>query len=242
MDAAAASSFATVKAVILGNGSAGKSSVCERLRQDGFSRVYKQTIGIDWHEKLLHIRDKLVTLQLHDIGGQSLASPMLSQYIAGAGIILLLYDITDEASFSDAKDWLAAAQRVLSDLAASRGSEAAVAPHIYLVGNKVDLPHLRKVSADDHAAFIAVNKLQGGFFVSARTGEGVFTAFFTAAAARCGMTLSDTEIEFTRKVLTAPVDATEDAARLPGADDIEREDMAAESRKAGAASGCCVVQ
>lgn len=240
MDAAAASSFATLKAVILGNGSAGKSSVCERLRQDGFSRVYKQTIGIDWHEKLLQIRGKQVTLQLHDIGGQSLASPMLSQYVAGAGIIFLLYDITDAASFSDAKDWLAAAQRALSELGA-HGSGPALPPHIYLMGNKVDLPHLRKVSAEDHAAFVAVNKLQGDFFVSARTGEGVFTAFFTAAAARCGMTLSDSEIEFTRKVLAAPVDATEDDTRLPGADDIEREDMAAESRKS-TAGGCCVVQ
>ena len=120
---------------------------------------------------------------------------------------------------------------------------------LYLLANKVDLPHLRKVTPDAHAKFIRDHALTGGFEVSARTGESVLTAFFTAAAKYTGVDLTPTEIAATEKVVAVSVAAPaggEEEARRAGADDIEREDMEAEARKSGGGSGggasCCCVQ
>ncbi|CAM9331852.1 unnamed protein product, partial [Heterosigma akashiwo] len=41
------------------------------------------------------------------------------------------------------------------------------APKIYLIGNKIDLIGLRKVSETDHAEWIENHPVAGGFFMSA---------------------------------------------------------------------------
>lgn len=54
------------KLILLGNGSVGKSSIICRFVDDGFTRVYKQTVGLDFFEKRLNLRgDKRVLLQVH---------------------------------------------------------------------------------------------------------------------------------------------------------------------------------
>ena len=53
------------KLILLGNGSAGKSSIIARFTDDGFGRVYKQTVGLDFFEKLLPLQgDRRVKLEL----------------------------------------------------------------------------------------------------------------------------------------------------------------------------------
>ena len=47
---------AVCKLTLVGNGSVGKTSICQRFRDDGFQRVYRQTIGIDFVEKKLEVR------------------------------------------------------------------------------------------------------------------------------------------------------------------------------------------
>ena len=36
-----------VKLILLGNGSVGKTSIISRFTDDGFAKVYKQTVGLD---------------------------------------------------------------------------------------------------------------------------------------------------------------------------------------------------
>jgi hypothetical protein len=47
----------TLKFLLVGNGSAGKTSLCQRFRTDGFERVYRQTVGVDFYEKEVRVRD-----------------------------------------------------------------------------------------------------------------------------------------------------------------------------------------
>ena len=42
-----------VKLILLGNGSVGKTSIISRFTDDGFAKVYKQTVGLDFFEKLV---------------------------------------------------------------------------------------------------------------------------------------------------------------------------------------------
>jgi GTPase SAR1 family protein len=56
----------TIKLILLGNGSVGKSSLIARFVDNGFARVYKQTIGLDFYEKkVLFPRDQRVILQVN---------------------------------------------------------------------------------------------------------------------------------------------------------------------------------
>lgn len=237
----------TVKVIVVGNGSAGKSSVCGRLKDDGFERVYKQTVGIDWHEKRLAIRGSEVILQLHDIGGQSLSSNMIGQFVSGAGVIFLLYDVTDIQSFLDLEDWLGMIRRnVLEATSSGAKAEGRSEPRqtlIYLLANKVDLPHLRKVTQEQHDKFVKDNELSGSYSISARTGENVLKAFYAATANYFGIVLTDHELALTDKVIAVSVGAGGEEAKRAGMDAIEREDLEAEERRRKASSpGCCIVQ
>ena len=230
-----------LKLCLVGNGSAGKTSICTRFREDGFQRVYRQTVGIDFYEKPLRVRDQAVTMQVWDIGGQSLGSKMLGQYVWGASLVFLCYDVTDAQSFADAEDWLALVRRPPPGEQGSGGAP----PAIYLLGNKVDLEQFRVVTEKMHENFIAAHGLGGGFFVSARSGEGVLAAFYACAAAWLGVEPSAMELELKRAVLAvrvAPAGGADDA-RLPGADEIERADAEAMAKAAAGegGGGCCAV-
>jgi len=237
------------KLILVGNGSAGKTSLCTRFKDDGFRQVYRQTIGIDFYERKLIVRNKRLLLQLWDIGGQSLGSNMLPKYITGTSAIFLCYDITDSNSFADIQDWYQLIQRCIKEIAQHENNTAVInapltSPLIptYLVGNKIDLIHLRKISEKDHELFISRNRLNGGFYTSARSGENVLTAFYSAAAQQLGMQLTPQEIEATKKILGVVIGVADDNARTAFADEIEKADIEAQAKRDQSSRNCCILQ
>lgn len=184
------------KIVILGDGAVGKTSLTSRFCEDHFAASYKQTIGVDWFIKRVVLPgDVHVALQIWDIGGQTIGSKMVSNYIYGAQAVLLVYDITNYQSFQDLEDWLALVKKTF---------EGDQMPYIALVGNKIDLQHMRAVKADKHASFADSNQLYS-YFVSAKSGDHVSQAFFRVAADLAGVALTKGEIEQKAKVLQAEI-------------------------------------
>ena len=63
----------------MGNGTVGKTSIISRFCDDKYSKSYKQTIGLDFFVKKIDFPDSnvQVTLQVWDIGGQSIFSKMI---------------------------------------------------------------------------------------------------------------------------------------------------------------------
>ena len=59
----------TFKVVVLGDGSVGKSSICNRFCQDFFAKEYKQTMGLDFFSQTLNLPDREVHFNLFDVGG-----------------------------------------------------------------------------------------------------------------------------------------------------------------------------
>eukprot|EP00949_MAST-11_sp_MAST-11-sp1_P005225 g5225.t1 len=215
-----------IKLILLGNGSVGKTSMIARFISDGFSRVYNQTVGLDWFEKKVQIKSSRVKLQVWDIGGQSVSSKMLGKYVFGSDVIFLCYDITDSKSFADVEDWLQLARKTPSNVAS---------PKFFLVGNKIDMEHLRKIPEEKHDRFIEENGLEGGFFASAQSGDKVQLMFYEAAAKQLGVQLGAYEREMLAKPLAVSVVSSSaslmggqdgrDEHRLEGADQIEEEDL-----------------
>ncbi|MBN3298334.1 RAB28 protein, partial [Amia calva] len=137
-----------------------------------------------------------VTLQVWDIGGQTIGGKMLDKYIYGAQGVLLVYDITNYQSFENLEDWYAVVKKV--------NEEAECQPVISLVGNKIDLEHMRTVKADKHQRFCQENGLISQF-VSAKTGDSVFLCFQRLAADILGVKLNKAEMEQSQRVVKADI-------------------------------------
>lgn len=138
---------------IVGDGATGKSSIINAFKLDGFVenklKEYKQTIGIDFFEKKMKIQDKTLSLRVFDIGGQSINSNNLENYISNADVVFLNYDVTNRDSFNNMEDWLNKVRKYCKS------------QKLYLVGNKVDLYNLRQVKEADHDMFIITNQFAG---------------------------------------------------------------------------------
>mmetsp|Transcript_15417 Transcript_15417/g.45076 ORF Transcript_15417/g.45076 Transcript_15417/m.45076 type:complete len:223 (+) Transcript_15417:105-773(+) len=184
------------KVILLGDGAVGKTSIAMRFTQDHFAQSYKQTIGLDFFIKRMVLPgERPVALQIWDIGGQSIGGKMIGNYIYGAHAVLLCYDITNYQSFQNLEDWLRLVRRTF-------GSDPL--PRIALVGNKMDLAHMRSVKPAKHLQFCDENETYS-FFVSAKNGDNVNSCFFRLSAELAGVPLSKPDIESTTKVVTAEI-------------------------------------
>jgi Ras-related protein Rab-28 len=227
-----------ITVAIIGDGAVGKSSLINNFRNDGFVSVYKQTIGFEFYEKKINLRESPVSLRIWDIGGQSIHSKSFQQYIASSSAIFLVYDVTNTESFHNLDDWM----RILK--------KHGVANNVYLVGNKVDMIAQRQVKLSQHNQFIEQhqqdpqNRLRGSLFLSAKTGENVVKAFYKVAAETLGQPLSEGELEVHDKILKVNVAPTgDDGGRTAFADIIEAEDRAAaeEARRKAQQQCFCII-
>ncbi|XP_073466133.1 ras-related protein Rab-28 isoform X2 [Aquarana catesbeiana] len=199
-----------LKIVILGDGACGKTSLAMRFAQESFGKQYKQTVGLDFFLKRMTLPGNLnVTLQVWDIGGQTIGGKMLDKYIYGTQGVLLVYDITNYQSFENLEDWFSMVKKA--------NEESETQPFVALIGNKIDLEHMRTVKADKHQRFCQENGL-GSFFVSAKTGDSVFLCFQRVAAEILGIKLNKAEIEQSQRIVKAEiVNYPEDSALLNSA-------------------------
>eukprot|EP00768_Dysnectes_brevis_P007545 gnl/Dysnectes_brevis/6410_a9921_387.p1 GENE.gnl/Dysnectes_brevis/6410_a9921_387~~gnl/Dysnectes_brevis/6410_a9921_387.p1 ORF type:complete len:250 (+),score=54.48 gnl/Dysnectes_brevis/6410_a9921_387:98-847(+) len=173
----------TFKVVILGDGHVGKTSICNQFTKQFFAKAYKQTIGLDFFSHTLTLnsdeKEILVTFNLFDIGGQSLGSRMLSTYCRGADAVILCYDITSLDSFQNIHDWMEVVNDTFKGL--THGY-----PILMLMGNKVDIAHLRAVRSVKHREMATRYGMRQSL-VSARTGDAIHTTFTTLAAELLGL-------------------------------------------------------
>ena len=90
--------------------------------------MYKQTIGVDFYTKIVTLPgDVAVTLQLWNIGGQSIGSNMIQHYIFGSDAVIMVYDITNYDSFQNLEDWYRLVTKTF---------DKDSVPYCALVGNK----------------------------------------------------------------------------------------------------------
>ncbi|XP_032488933.1 ras-related protein Rab-28 isoform X2 [Phocoena sinus] len=202
-----------LKIVVLGDGTSGKTSLATCFAQETFGKQYKQTIGLDFFLRRIMLPGNLnVTLQVWDIGGQTIGGKMLDKYIYGAQGILLVYDITNYQSFENLEDWYSVVKKV--------SEESETQPLVALVGNKaacnrrtkllypesypLDLEHMRTVKPEKHLRFCQENGFSS-HFVSAKTGDSVFLCFQKVAAEILGIKLNKAEIEQSQHIVRAEI-------------------------------------
>ncbi|XP_030841486.1 ras-related protein Rab-28 [Strongylocentrotus purpuratus] len=197
-----------LKIVVVGDGASGKTSLATRYSQEQFGKQYQQTVGLDFFLKRICIADNThVSLQVWDIGGQTLGGKMLENYLYGAHGVLLVYDITNYSSFENVEDWYQKLRDVCKD--------ADKFPHVALVGNKADLEHMRTVKDEKHQKLCQEHNMSS-HFVSAKTGDSVNLCFQKIAADILGIKLTKAEIQNNTRVVKAEVlKAREDPVPRP---------------------------
>ncbi|XP_054712807.1 ras-related protein Rab-28-like [Uloborus diversus] len=185
------------KFLLIGNEAVGKTCIALRFSQDKFDKLYKQTIGVDFFIRRIMLPGGFnVTIQLWDVGGQSLGGEMFDKYLYGAHAILFVYDITNEESFKDLEDWLRMVHQLYK--------EDCIMPHLALVSNKGDLEHSRIVKADRHIKF-ALDNGMSSYAICAKTGESVALCFQKIAGELLGIRLTRSEQETVQPIVKAEI-------------------------------------
>lgn len=106
-----------------------------RYSDDSFTSSFITTIGIDFKIKSIVIDDSKVKLQIWDTAGQERFRTITTAYYRGAMGILLVYDVTDEASFKNIGNWMKQIEQNAADNV-----------NMVLIANKCDVPASERVS------------------------------------------------------------------------------------------------
>jgi Ras-related protein Rab-8A len=99
-----------------------------RYSDDSFTSSFITTIGIDFKIKSILVDDSKVKLQIWDTAGQERFRTITTAYYRGAMGILLIYDVSDENSFVNVRNWM----RQIDQNAAENVNRV-------LIGNKADV-------------------------------------------------------------------------------------------------------
>jgi len=158
-------SSSNFKVVLLGEGRVGKTCVCLRYVQGSFTDKQESTIQATYLDKRLNIGKRSVRLMIWDTAGQERFHALGPIYYRDANGALLVYDITDRASFTKVRHWIKELRNVV-------GKNIV----IVIAGNKSDLEKKRQVDEADAVSF-AESVGATHIHCSAKTGKGVEDCF-----------------------------------------------------------------
>ncbi|XP_060140003.1 ras-related protein Rab-26 isoform X9 [Globicephala melas] len=127
------------KVMLVGDSGVGKTCLLVRFKDGAFlAGTFISTVGIDFRNKVLDVDGMKVKLQIWDTAGQERFRSVTHAYYRDAHALLLLYDVTNKASFNSIQAWLTEIQEY--------------AQHdvvLMLLGNKVDSAQERVVKRED---------------------------------------------------------------------------------------------
>ena len=160
-----------IKLLIIGDSGVGKSSILLQFVENTFTDNFISTIGIDFRVRTIVIDGKRIKLQVWDTGGQDRFKTITKAYYRGAMGIILVYDVTDETSLLNIKEWI-------DDIKTSITSDTT--SDIVIVANKCDLDN--KMAVDYTKGKALAEEYGMKFFkTSAKDSTSVENVFLTIA-------------------------------------------------------------
>uniref|UniRef100_A0A0R3RU64 Ras-related protein Rab-8A n=1 Tax=Elaeophora elaphi TaxID=1147741 RepID=A0A0R3RU64_9BILA len=157
------------KLLLIGDSGVGKTCVLFRFSDDSFNNSFISTIGIDFKIRTIELDGKKIKLQIWDTAGQERFRTITTAYYRGAMGIMLVYDITNEKSFDNIKNWI----RNIEEHASSDVDRM-------IIGNKCDVEERRQVSRE-RGEQLAIEYGTKFMETSAKANINVEEAFFTLA-------------------------------------------------------------
>ena len=127
------------KVLLLGDSTVGKTCFLMRFTENTFQEIHMSTIGLDYRFKKMTVDDgKEATVQIWDTAGQDRFRAITKNYYKGAHGIILIYDVTNQKTFENVRNWVTQIRE--------NASEKAI---IYIVGNKIDDKQNKVVTKED---------------------------------------------------------------------------------------------
>jgi Ras-related protein Rab-8A len=158
-----------IKLLLIGDSGVGKSCLLLRFSDDSFTPSFITTIGIDFKIRTIDLDGKRIKLQIWDTAGQERFRTITTAYYRGAMGILLVYDVTDEKSFGNIRNWIRNIEQ-----------HATESVNKILIGNKCDM--LDKKVIDFERGKALADEYGIKFLeTSAKNSIGVEEAFVTLA-------------------------------------------------------------
>jgi small GTP-binding protein len=158
----------STKLCIIGDSNVGKTSIIKRYVDNSFGQT-EPSIGACNHKRVVKLSSgEEMDLEIWDTAGQERFKSIVPMYYKGSKGIIIVFDITNTASFDGAKTWV-------KDLSSHNNTAI-----LSLVGNKCDLSDIRTVSFENAKIFANQNNLLY-FETSAKEGSNVTEIFFTIA-------------------------------------------------------------
>ncbi|PVU90257.1 hypothetical protein BB560_006224 [Smittium megazygosporum] len=116
-----------IKIGMLGDPQIGKTTLMVKYVEGKFEPEYIQTLGVNFMEKTIILKDYKVTFTIWDLGGEQEFVNMLPIVCDDATAILFMYDLTKRSSLNSVRSWYKQA----------KGLNEKIIP--VLVGTKYDL-------------------------------------------------------------------------------------------------------
>lgn len=117
----------TLKVGLVGDAQVGKTSLMVKYVENCFDEIYTQTLGVNYMEKTINIKNSELTFSIWDLGGEAEFTNMLPLVARESVAILFMFDLSRRETLSSIKDWYRQA----------RGFNRTAIP--FLVGTKYDL-------------------------------------------------------------------------------------------------------
>ncbi|KAF3513346.1 hypothetical protein F2Q69_00005969 [Brassica cretica] len=199
-----------IKLLLIGDSGVGKSCLLLRFSDGSFTTSFITTIGIDFKIRTIELDGKRIKLQIWDTAGQERFRTITTAYYRGAMGILLVYDVTDESSFNNIRNWIRYIEQHASDNV-----------NKILVGNKADMDESKRAVPAAKGQALADEYGIKFFETSAKTNLNVEEVFFSIGR-DIKQRLSDT-----------------DSKAEPATIKISQTDQAAGAGQATQKSACC---
>ena len=133
------------KLILIGDVAVGKTSIINSFLGQKFSDEYEPSIGVDFFSKTIKYKEKNIKLQIWDSAGQEKFKSLIPNYIRGASLVILVYDISNKKSFDNLNSWIEFINNYENT-------------NIVICGNKIDLKNKREVSLEQGKKFCEEKK------------------------------------------------------------------------------------
>uniref|UniRef100_H3GLF1 Ras-related protein Rab-23 n=1 Tax=Phytophthora ramorum TaxID=164328 RepID=H3GLF1_PHYRM len=158
----------TLKVIVVGNGNVGKTSMTTRYAKGRYTGTYKKTIGVDFMEKTVELRDlgETINLMIWDTAGQEEFDALTSRYYKGAGAVIYVFSTVDRASFDDLPKWKRKVEEECGQICS------------VMVQNKIDLEDdaaMTRDEVEDMADYLNMRLYRSCVQDNINVGEEIFT-------------------------------------------------------------------
>ncbi|KAI1171426.1 GTP-binding protein [Nemania sp. FL0916] len=104
-DQASTRNQVVIKVGMVGDAQIGKTSLMVKYVEGSWDEDYIQTLGVNFMEKTISIRNTEITFSIWDLGGQREFVNMLPLVCNDAVAILFMFDLTRKSTLNSIKEW-----------------------------------------------------------------------------------------------------------------------------------------